>query len=98
MQCDGKRIYKRVDGVELSETHDGTVIYDEVNEKVHFVNLVATAILELCDGKTEVEHIKAIIKEAFDLPVFPDEEVDACLSQLLSAGLIIEGELSSSAT
>jgi hypothetical protein len=96
MWNDRAKTYKRVDGIDLNETHDGVVVYDEVNEKVHFINLAATAILELCDGKIDVGDIKAIMQTAFDLPNLPDKEVEACLAQLLSEGLIEECRTSSS--
>ncbi|GLI93051.1 PqqD family protein [Methylocystis echinoides] len=88
MQPDCKRVYKRVEGVEFNETHDGMLVYDETGEKVHFVNLTASAILELCDGETDVEDMTNIMQEAFDLPAPPVEEVNECVTVLLSQGLI----------
>jgi hypothetical protein len=88
MQGERKRVYERVEGVEFNETHDGMLVYDETGEKVHFVNLAATAILELCDGETDVEDMKQIMQEAFDLETAPAEEVEACVKELLSQGLI----------
>jgi hypothetical protein len=88
MQADHKRVYERVEGVEFNETHDGMLVYDETGEKVHFVNLTAAAILELCDGKTDLEDMKEILQEAFDLPDSPIEDVERCLTELLAQGLI----------
>lgn len=88
MQPDCKRFYERVEGIEFNETHDGMLVYDETGEKVHFVNLTATAILELCDGETDVDEMTRIVQEAFDLSAPPVEEVRECLTTLLSQGLI----------
>lgn len=45
---------------------DGLIIRDEKNETA-FLNLVATRIWELCDGKNSVEDIARIVASEYDI-------------------------------
>ncbi len=81
-------IYRRIEDLECTEAPDGYVIYDHGREEVHFLNLTAAAVFELCDGQNDADSIAQLMQEAFGLPARPDADVEECLRSLLSQGLI----------
>ena len=83
-----EQIYKRIESLDCNEVPDGYVIYDEAGEKVHFLNLTAAAVLELCDGESDLDTIAAALQDAFDLPASPTADVAACFASLVSQGLV----------
>ena len=88
MQDEATLIYRRADDLETNEVPDGYVIYDNGREEVHFLNLTAAAVFELCDGKNDAASIATIVQNAFGLPVPPNGDIEACLASLHSQGLI----------
>jgi len=88
MKSETARSYRRIHGFECSEVPDGYVIYDNSREYVHFLNLTAAAIFELCDERSSIDTIAEIFQNAFDLPATPKNEIEACLMSLISQGLI----------
>ena len=66
--------FMKVRNLDINEAPDGYVVYDDARAKVHFMNVTAASILELCDGQTSVGAIYKLIQEAFDL----DEAPKAC--------------------
>jgi PqqD family protein of HPr-rel-A system len=84
-------------GLETTEVDDGYVIYDEINAKVLFLNPTAAAVLELCDGVSDLRSIASTLQSEFDLPHAPEADVAACLEALLSQGLVTDCSPSSSA-
>jgi PqqD family protein of HPr-rel-A system len=89
-------LYRRIDGFECNEVPDGYVIYDHTLGQVHFLNLTAVVVLELCDGQTSVETITKIFQDSFALPASPRADIEACLASLVSRGLIKSWSQSSS--
>jgi hypothetical protein len=88
MQDEATRTYRRAEDLECNEVPDGYVIYDNAREDVHFLNLTAAAVFELCDGENDAASIAAIVQDAFGLPAPPNGDVEACLASLHSQGLI----------
>ena len=41
---------ERAPGIEIREVTDGFVVYDPGRDRLHFLNLTATLLLESCDG------------------------------------------------
>lgn len=80
--------YRQTEGLDWREVPDGYVVYDERRELVHFLNLTAAAVLELCDGKSDADAMAASLQTAFDLPDSPKADVETCLAALVSQGLI----------
>jgi hypothetical protein len=91
------RFYKAREGLEPSEVDDGCVIYDEGNARILFLNPTAAAVLELCDGKSDLGSIASTLQSAFDLPEAPLSDIAVCLETLLSQGLVTDCSPSSSA-
>jgi len=76
------------DGIEINETQDGLIVYDEETDRVHHLNQTAAVILQLCDGTLSVEEITTDIARMFELDQSPAETVEACLAQLEREGLV----------
>jgi hypothetical protein len=75
-------------GIEITETDDGLVVYDETTDRVHHLNQTAAVILQLCDGTRSREEIATDLGRLFELSEIPSSTVDACLSELGDEGLI----------
>ena len=81
-------IYEKIQGFDCKEDLDGYVIYDDCRDLVHYLNLTAAPVFELCDGKSDVAAIADILQEAYGLPVPPTADVEECLASLQSKGLV----------
>lgn len=77
---------------DVVEMPDGYVYYNASSGQVYFLNLVAAAVLELCDGTTSAALIADILKESFGLIEPPIDEVTTCIEGLVSTGLVEEVE------
>jgi len=94
---EAKTFYKKSEGLDQNEVPDGYVIYDEARDKVHFLNPTAAAVLELCDGETDVDMIADALRNAFDLSAPPVKEVSECVAALVEQHLIAPCQTPSSA-
>lgn len=86
----GERRYKAAEGMEASAVPDGYVVYDEANEKVHYLNPTAAVAFTLCDGSKSVDDIATFLKDAYDLGETPD--LEALFTSLVEAGLVCPAE------
>jgi hypothetical protein len=84
----GESVPTAVEGIEVIPTADGYVIYDEVRDRVHYLNHTAALILEFCTGENSSQEIVAMLQVAYDLPDAPDEETRECLATLRAEGLV----------
>jgi hypothetical protein len=80
--------FRKVGDLDVNEAPDGYVAYDHARAKVHFMNVTAASILELCDGHASVGAICTLIQEAFGLDEPPRADVNACLRDLVFNGLV----------
>ncbi|MEO9874662.1 MAG: PqqD family protein [Anderseniella sp.] len=87
---DGATRFKTTGDLETTEVPDGFVIYDEPNEKVHYLNPTAAVIYSLCDGSKPVSEVQAFIREAYDLD--EDAVLDGFFTDLEKAGLVCRAE------
>ena len=78
----------RVDGLEAHEVDDGLVVYQDSTDRVHYLNPSASVVFELCTGEHSETEIEGLVGVAWGLPDPPREEVQACLAQLRSEGVI----------
>lgn len=67
---------------------DGFIIHEEPQDRVHYLNPTAAAVLQLCDGATSEGEIAHLLQEYFGLPEPPLDEVARVLEQFLDEGLI----------
>lgn len=79
-----------VQAVDTKATHleDGYVIYKEDQAKAIFLNPSAFAVFELCNGKRSVADIAHTLQGAFNLSESPERDIQSCVDNLLSEGLI----------
>jgi hypothetical protein len=80
-----------VEGLEIHETDDGLVIYQEASDRVHHLNQSAAAVFLLCDGSRDAAALGLSLQELFGLPEPPAEAVVSSLEQLSKEGLISFG-------
>ena len=79
----------RVADLDVHEVEDGYVVYDEPNDRVHYVNATAVLVLELCNGERTSGQIAELVKKAFGLDNAPLAEVDDCLTTLETERLVV---------
>jgi hypothetical protein len=79
---------RAVDGLDLSETDDGLVVYDDATDTVHHLNRTAAVVFGLCDGTRDAEAIADELGTLFGLEQAPLEETVTCLADLSGKGLI----------
>jgi hypothetical protein len=70
------------EGLELTESEDGLVIYDESTERVHHLNPTAAVILELCGTVRTVDEITETFGRLYPGLDDPANHVWACLDEL----------------
>jgi hypothetical protein len=80
---------ERAPDIELREVTDGFVAYDPARDRLHFLNLTATMLLESCDGNIPARELPDLLAAAYGLDAPPVAEVESCLSRLLEEGLLV---------
>ena len=78
----------RSDGIEISPVADGYVVYHPGRDRVHHLNPTAALVLELCTGGNTAADIAAALRAVFQPGEPIDSQVQSCIDQLLSEGLI----------
>ena len=53
------------EGLELVESPDGLIVYDETTDRVHHLNQTAAVILGLCDGTQSLAEITVAVGRLF---------------------------------
>lgn len=79
---------RRVDGLEAHEVEDGLVVYQDATDRVHYLNPVAAVVFELCDGSRTQTEIEGLVGAAWGLADPPHAEVQACLEQFRTEGIV----------
>jgi hypothetical protein len=80
--------FEKGDSHEISAAPDGYVVHQVGKDRVHFLNEVAAAVFELCDGKNDVATIEDFVASAFAKISPPADAVRSCLSILLAEELV----------
>jgi coenzyme PQQ synthesis protein D (PqqD) len=75
-------------GLELVESPDGLIVYDETTDRVHHLNQTAAIILALCDGTQTVDDITVAVGRLFGSGGVTPEITMECLQHLTSEHLI----------
>lgn len=88
MSDDTKPVFKQSADLESNELPDGYVVYDRVRDNVHFLNFTAAILFELCDGGNTITAMAEFLQKHFELPHVPTAEVESCLADLRSQGLV----------
>jgi hypothetical protein len=79
---------KLASGIEINKVADGYIVYQAMQDRVHYLNHTATIILELCNGRNSRAEIAELLQTGYELPEPPVDEVTACLAQFSVEGLI----------
>ena len=79
---------RRVGGLEVHEVDDGLVVYQSSSERVTYLNATASVVFELCTGEHTEGEIEALVGEAWNLDALPHDEVQQCLAQLRTEGIV----------
>ncbi|HQT37907.1 MAG TPA: PqqD family protein [Acidocella sp.] len=78
----------QTDGLDINEVPDGYVVYQPVQDRVHYLNTTAAVIFEYCDGFQTADEIVEQVAVAFEVPVARRAEIQACLDNLVKEGLV----------
>jgi Coenzyme PQQ synthesis protein D (PqqD) len=76
------------EGLDVNETDDGLIIYQESTDRVHHLNPTAAVVFELCDGTRSAQDIARLVAETFALAHSPQAETKACIEDLTREHLI----------
>src|SRR5690349_7964285 len=79
---------RRAADIEINPVPDGYIIYQPARDRVHYLNHTAVLVLELCTGRVRARDIPRLIRDAYDLPEPPADQVLACLETLSTEGLV----------
>jgi nucleotide-binding universal stress UspA family protein len=79
---------KRVEGIKIERAADEILAVKTASLEAHALNQSASAVYELCDGKTSAREMAAEIQRRTGLPA--DEDiVNLALAELADAGLVV---------
>jgi hypothetical protein len=82
-------VFVACEGLEVTPTPDGCVIYDAARERVHYLNPTAAVIYGLCDGaRRSLRAMCAFLAQAYGLDQQPVEATRDCLKTLIAEGLV----------
>jgi PqqD family protein of HPr-rel-A system len=81
-------VMAQVEGLDVNEVQDGYVVYQPVQDRVHYLNTTAAVIFEYCDGLQTAEEIINQVAAAFEVPEARQGEIRACLDNLVKEGLV----------
>lgn len=81
-------VMRQVDGLDVNEVQDGYVVYQQAQDRVHYLNTTAAVIFEYCDGLQTEDEIIRQVAAAFEVSEARQEEIRACLDSLVKEGLV----------
>jgi hypothetical protein len=81
--------HTQIKDLEVNKVPDGYVIYHAPKDRVHFLNVTAAVVFELCDGDHSLTEIEEILIGAYELTDFPRSEFLTCVGNLIKEGLIV---------
>lgn len=84
----GVAVMVQTNGLDVNEVPDGYVVYQPVQDRVHYLNTTAAVIFEYCDGFQTADEIVAQVALAFEVPLARREEIRTCLDNLVKEGLV----------
>lgn len=74
----------------LVELDQEAVVYDPVSGLVHYLNPMASLVLQLCDGTATVKETTAELAEANEVePAAIDADIRKLIKQFRDAGLVV---------
>jgi hypothetical protein len=90
---DPKTTFCKNPSVSSKITDSDLILYDASMNSVHILNRTANLIWELCDGMHTINDIEKAMRERFSVDREYDlmRDIDQAVEQLLSKGLLVEG-------
>jgi hypothetical protein len=82
-------VYRQAEGIEVNTVADGFVLYEPVENMVHFLNPSAMMVWELCTGEHGAKDIAAMIVELYGLDKPIEEMVLDTLADMARKGLVV---------
>jgi hypothetical protein len=80
--------FRRAHPLDISEVPDGYMVTVQKTGRVHYLNLVAAIIFELCDEMHAASEMAELLKREFALDSAPHAQVASCLATLVNEGLV----------
>ncbi len=87
-EIDREAVFSIAPGLEVTPVPDGSMIYQNSRERVHYLNPTATIVFELCGMGKSFADIESFISDGFALGAPPSDDIRACLNSLLVEGLV----------
>jgi hypothetical protein len=78
----------QVDELEINFVGDGYVVYHPSTDRMHSLNHTAAVVLELCTGANDQSEIARLLRDVYELPEPPEDDIRQCLESLFEEGLI----------
>jgi hypothetical protein len=85
-ELSGSECFAKIDALEVTEVPDGFVIYDELRDKIHYLNSTAAVAYTLCDGKKTVSEIGDFLRDAYAIKEAPN--LDELFADFERSGLV----------
>lgn len=79
----------QADNLEIHEVPDGYIVYQTLQDRVHYLNKTAAIIFEFCDGSLEGDDVVTRVATVFDLRASGHDEIRAGLDSLVREGLVL---------
>lgn len=79
----------RAAGLQIDQVTDGYVVIQPDRSRLHYLNHTAVLVLEACDGRIAADELPALVGRLCGLPEPPTRDVELCLQQLLTEGLLV---------
>ncbi len=89
MSLNSHDAFVKAPDLEVNQVPDGYIVYQTTRDHVHYLNPVASVVFELCDAENSVADIGDLLRDAYQLPAVPEEELTASLERLVAEGLIL---------
>jgi len=79
---------KSLEGLDISESEGGYIIYQPDLDRVHFLNHSAVVILELCNRENSIPEITGLVQQAYGLTEPPEQMVAETVAKLREQGIV----------
>ncbi len=79
---------KRAPDLEIHTVTDGYIVHQKEKDRVHYLNTTAALILELCNGEVTESELGSLLKEVYELPDGPAQEIRNILNRFYDEDLV----------
>ncbi|MGI9522094.1 MAG: PqqD family protein [Hyphomicrobiaceae bacterium] len=82
------KTYEQTPGMQVHEADDGLIVFDPGTDRIHHLNYTAGVVYEFCNTTHTQPELAKKVATLYSLDAPPVEDVDQCLSQMVSDGLL----------